>query len=314
LVRNNTPLVTIIALCCNQSKYVIECLESIRFQSYGNLQLIIIDDGSIDNSVKLIKDWIQSNEYDCLFFPQTENIGICKTLNRYLEYIKGDFFQVIACDDVLVLNKIERQVSQFSELTEEYALVYCDVYTINEESVLFGSTPFTERGWTNNELIPTGNLFVELSKLCFIPAPSVLIRTSVLDEYKYDEQLLFEDWDMWFAISKKFKIHGYVDKLVKYRVHSNSMFQKRNNIHIDSELRICEKYLGIDKLADKNFKSRIYNESILIYMRGGIRIKYWLWKRFLIKKSFKNLLHLSVALAGIPYKRMEKWKKRWNLF
>lgn len=303
-------LVTIIALCCNQAKYVYEALESIRNQTYKNLQLIIIDDGSSDNSVEVIENWIDQTSFKCSFFPQKQNLGICKTLNAHLKYVNGEYYQVIACDDVLIDNKIETQIHQFMQLDKDYALVYCDLYKINEFSEVFGVTPFTERGWIDSNMIPSGNLFVQLSKQCFIAAPTVLIKTIVLNDIKYDESLLFEDWDMWLAISMKYKIKGFNNKLVKYRIHNRSMFQTRNFKHVDSELMICKKYMGIHPTADVNFKAYIYRESIQCYMHGGIRLTYWLWQRFLIKPGISNFLHVLLTLAGISYQQKEKWRKR----
>ena len=74
------PLVSIVALCYNHESYLKETLDSILNQTYKNIQLIIIDDCSKDNSISLIKNWIHKNKVECVFIAHKENRGVCKSL------------------------------------------------------------------------------------------------------------------------------------------------------------------------------------------------------------------------------------------
>lgn len=288
----SSPLVTVVAVCYNHATYLVETLNSILIQSYGNIELIIVDDASKDGSPGLIETWITDTNCNCIFVRNIENKGLCKTLNETLDIANGDFYKVIACDDILMPDAIKYLVNVFDRLSSDYALVYADVFPINEKGELVGISPFAERGWTTDAAIPSGELFVKLCEYCFIPAPSVMLRTIVVKKMRFDETLFIEDWDLWLRIAKKYLIKGVSRPIVKYRIHAFSMYQTKSPKFRDAELRIVEKHLGSDPKANGFIKDFIYRNSMLLYINGGLRPTYWLWRRFLIKKSPKNLFHV----------------------
>ncbi|MEJ8816971.1 glycosyltransferase family 2 protein [Lacibacter sp. H407] len=306
------PLVTVTALCYNHSRYVTETLESIRQQDYSNLEVIIIDDCSTDDSVLVIQQWLQQHQLNWEFIPHTVNCGVSKSLNEGSDRASGTYLKVIACDDRLLPHCISTLVGELDPLSAEYAMLYANVETIDENGQLFGSTPFEERNWLTDADVPSGKLFAQLAQLCFIPAASTLIRTSVLQALRFDEELHFEDWDMWLRMSKQYLIKGIATPVVQYRIHRTSMYQQKSPAYQDAELRTAEKHLGFDQEADTYLKEYIYRKSISLYMHGGFRPLYWLWQRFLIKKNGKNLLHVLLALAGISYKKKLKWENRFK--
>jgi len=301
-MTQSLPLVSIVALCYNHEKFVQECLTSILNQSYPNIELIIIDDHSGDESVPVIKKWIDEHNYSCRFIEHQTNLGLAATLNEALSLIRGDYYHPLSCDDVIMPEKTLVQVETFLQSKTNYAVVYSDIFTINESSEIISDSVFHSRGWTSPEMIPSGYIFRELSKECIIPAPSAMIDSTIGKDYRYNESLEMEDWDLWLRISKEHPIKGIPDRLVKYRIHSQSMYQQRSHKYVDSMLRINKAHIGFDKEADIYLKDFIYRESILNYMHGGINNLKWLCQRFLIKPSMKNLMHVLLALFGIPYK------------
>ena len=312
-MEQSYPLVTVVGLCYNHSRYVIETLESIKQQSYPNLEVILIDDCSIDDSTEVVEKWLKENQLHWKFIKHSSNKGVTKSLNESLDLANGKYYKAVACDDVLMPEFITTMVSRFEELTDEYALIYSDVLTINDQSEVFGQTPFAERGWDTEEKVPSGKLFDQLAGLCFIPAVGTFMRTKPIKEIRFDDTLLFEDWDMWLQLSKQYLIIGILPAMAKYRIHTASMYQQKRPDYRDHELRIAEKHLGFSKEADEKLNNFIYKHSIFLYMYNGNRPLYWLWKRFMIKKNGKNLLHVVLAFFGITYKQKENWRKfRWN--
>lgn len=308
-MATSAPLVTVVALCYNHEKYVIETVASIVQQQYEPIEFIIIDDASKDASVSVIQNYIQQHNIQCKLIVHEQNMGICKSLNESLQYATGKYYKVIACDDILLPHCIETLVHTLETDIGGSVMAYADVTPINEHGELFGKTPFEERGWLVDSDVPSGNLFVQLAKLCFIPAPSVLMKTAIVRELKFDESLLFEDWDMWLRVAKKYSIKGIAQSVVKYRIHNNSMYISKSPTYRDAELKTAEKHLGENSEADVYLKTFIYENSILLYLHNGLRPLHWLWKRFLIKKSISNFLHVLLALAGIKYQQKEKWRK-----
>jgi hypothetical protein len=220
-----------------------------------------------------------------------------------LNFANGIFYKVIACDDILLPDAIKDLVNMFDRLSSDYALVYANIIPINEKGVSVGKSPFEERGWATDGSVPSGKLFVPLCEYCFIPAPSVMLRTKLVKDFRFDETLYIEDWDMWLRIAKQYLIKGISKPVVKYRIHSSSMYQSKSPKYRDAELQIVEKHLGTEPQADIFIKDFIYKNSMLLYINGGLRQTYWLWRRFLIKKNAKNFAHVVLAAAGITYKK-----------
>jgi glycosyltransferase involved in cell wall biosynthesis len=245
------PLVSIVAICYNQASYAVETLDSIIAQTYPHIQLIIIDDCSTDNSVEVIQNWIDENNVDCEFVIHSENLGVTKTCNDGLRMVKGKYYQLIACDDILNPNKIEKQV-QLLEENNHVAMVYSDVFLIDQDSNVTDDSLLKMTSYFPN--LPTGDIFSELAKDNFIPAPSVLIKSLVPDNIGfYDESLLYEDYDMFLRISRSYDILYIKENLAKYRTIPNQLSQvtKQNGIKELVRTKARLKHIGIKDEWDK---------------------------------------------------------------
>jgi len=122
-------LVSVIIPAYNHENYILECLESVINQTYVNMQLIIVNDGSQDDTERIINEYIENKNFDNIEFYSKENEGLCKTINFGLKKVKGDYVAILASDDLWKSDKIERQVS-FLEENKNIALVYSDTYII----------------------------------------------------------------------------------------------------------------------------------------------------------------------------------------
>jgi glycosyltransferase involved in cell wall biosynthesis len=302
-MEQSLPLVTVVGLCYNHSRYVIETLESIKQQSYPNLEVILIDDCSKDNSTEVVEKWLKENQLNWKFIKHSSNQGVTKSLNESLDLAKGKYYKAVACDDILLPGCLEILTKTLHSLSDDYAMVYGDVIKIDEKSMEFGQSSFTERNWLKDEDVPSGKLFVRLAELCFIPAPGTLMRTTVLKQIKFDESLYFEDWDMWLSIAKQYLIKGIAKPVVKYRIHSNSMYQEKSTAFIQAALLTVKKNMGFDKNADRYFKQFIIEWSLKNYFKNGPNQAFWFWLRFLYAKSPANLFKVARSVLGIKYKK-----------
>ena len=98
MTKTDMPLVSVICLCYNHSKYVIESIESVLSQSYANIELIIVDDASTDDSQSVIRNFIVSLP-QVNFIPLTNNIGNCSAFNIGWRASSGDYVIDLAADD-----------------------------------------------------------------------------------------------------------------------------------------------------------------------------------------------------------------------
>lgn len=273
--RRDIPLVSVIAVCYNHSKYVEETLDSILNQTYENIELIIIDSNSYDNSVEVIQNWIDRNGVECTFVKQTEARNINQNLNEGLRLSSGVYFQGISCDDYLYKDKINVQVNKMLKLGKKYALCYSAVDIVDENGI-FQNRIFKLKS------IPNTSLYESLSYGSIFYAPSVLIDTSAAMEVgKYDESLEYEDWDMALRLSKSGKLFiGIDERLAFYRINRFSMTNSYNKSYFLSRIRIAEREFkassldGFRKISVESSKKIIAKS--LKFPHSIIRFIEWL--------------------------------------
>ena len=126
--KNNVsePLVTILVITYNSSEFIIETLKSVMLQTYRNIELIVSDDGSQDNTVVLCKDWIEENKerfINTRIIEVKKNTGIPANCNRGLKESKGEWLKYIAGDDVLFNTCIEDCLGFVKQSDEEISVL-----------------------------------------------------------------------------------------------------------------------------------------------------------------------------------------------
>ena len=132
-MKGSSPLVSIVAICFNHSSFLLATLNSILNQTYKNIELIIIDDCSTDDSVSIIEQWIALNDVKCRFIAQAVNKGLCTNLNVGLSFCKGEYYQSIACDDLMKPEKIEKQVAFLEQSSQNVQMVCSNFETIDSD-------------------------------------------------------------------------------------------------------------------------------------------------------------------------------------
>lgn len=300
LKDNKLPLVSVIALCYNQEKYLIETLNSIINQSYQNIELIITDDYSTDDSIKEIQQWINQNNVKCTFKKNKKNIGICKSLNNAIKLVKGEYLNLIACDDILLPNKIKNQVEQFNQSDAKSAVVYSDTYIIRNQK---SSLKFLENILKITSP-PSGNVYNKLLQRNFIPACTALIKRTSLNKIgQYDEKLSFEDYDMWLRISKKYNFIFSDDIQTYYRLHENNISKNINWSY--------DHYWIYRKHQDNIHGFKRFHETFLeIYAENDFKSPELIDYRKNYASTFiKCLLYLK-----IPFQTYSKYKFFFSLF
>jgi glycosyltransferase involved in cell wall biosynthesis len=226
--ENDLPLVSVGVTCYNQAKYVEETLDSILNQTYPKIELIILDDCSADNSVEVIENWISKNKVDCIFIKHEKNRGICKSANEILSKVTGKYLQGIAADDILLNDKLSRQVALLENSKETDALVFSDAYLINAEGELYQNRFIANiKRYLS---LYSGNYYLPLLNVNFIPAMSILLKTQIIKSLNgYDERLIYEDYDIWLRIAKKYDFIFDDNVSVKYRLHESNFHKKIQN-------------------------------------------------------------------------------------
>src|SRR5579872_2248600 len=130
------PLVSVICLCYNHESFVKESIESVLQQSYTHIELIVVDDFSGDASVSVIQT-LADQHPTIKFISLKENTGNCKAFNQGLKLASGDFVIDFSTDDVMMPDRIEKQIDFFLKQSEQVGVVFTDAVYIDEKGVTF---------------------------------------------------------------------------------------------------------------------------------------------------------------------------------
>ncbi|REC64139.1 hypothetical protein DRF65_00750 [Chryseobacterium pennae] len=228
------PLVTVVVVSYNHSQFIKENLDSIKNQTYKNIQLIVGDDASPDHSVKVFEQWLQENNYPAEKNFHTQNTGLPTMLNECLELAKGKYIKIIAADDFLHPESIEKSVSILEKSGNEYGMSFSHTHAVNNDSEIIEDIA---------DYDALGNIdpYVfreELLKGNRIAALTVLLRTDVVRETgQYDAQFIIEDYYRWLKVSQKYLIAYIPEKLAYYRLHTDNISKvKADRIEMEAAM------------------------------------------------------------------------------
>lgn len=241
-----TPLVSVICLCYNHARFVEQAIQSVLSQTYKNIQVIVVDDASTDNSVEVIRDvLLRSGRIDIQFLSLPQNIGNCRAFNQGLALAKGTYIIDLATDDYMVPERIQRQVEFFLSLDESYGVIFSDAVYIDEEGkFLYNHFEELQRKRLVYT-VPRGDVFKDILTTYFISPPTMMMRKKILDELNgYDEQLAYEDFDLWVRSSRYYKYNYTEEKLTVVRKVLSSMsaqVYKTGDKQLHSTYLICRK-------------------------------------------------------------------------
>ncbi len=279
------PLVTVVVPCYNHERYVQECLQSIIDQEYKNIELIIIDDGSQDNSVKKIQELLPAckDRFTRCEFRARLNKGLSATLNEALELTHGKYFSTIGSDDIFYPDKLIKQVDLLENESEECLAVFGGIEFIDE---------FSQRIKIKNngkKICRFDDVFIRDRK-CFLPAPSCLIRTHNIRRVGgYNNKYSLEDFYIWLKLLEKGGFFIYMNEVVvKYRRHDDNLSKKIDTIWNDT-VQILNNYNRYSKY-NKALAAAMLTQAN--YIQAFDKVKSIKWAYLALYKD----LHLFFSL------------------
>ncbi|MCW3079603.1 glycosyltransferase [Segetibacter sp.] len=299
------PLVSIGVPYYNSQNYIFDTLESIKNQTYENIELLLINDCSPDNSQAIVDNWLDvyRNRFaNVVQIVNPANRGLAYSCKELEKVAKGIFFSKLDSDDIILPGKIAKQVN-FLLAHPNIALVYSNTMLIDEKGNLLSEDYFAKQNFSTvvNKMGPSGSVFHQLLIEDFIPNPSVLIRKSILDSAGgYDETLFNEDWDLWLRIAKTHPV-GFMEGFYsQYRIHSESMMRKSSSLVkvYASSIKALLKHAHISKEFDKVIAKHLFTYTIGMY-RFGIIDRRLLKINLHFNKNIKSLIYYLMALLNI---------------
>lgn len=240
----NHPQVSVICLCYNHRRFLDEAIASVLAQTYSNIQLILVDDASTDGSITLIQEYARHHAHMKTVLLR-DNVGNCKAFNLGMKLATGDLIIDFSTDDVMMPDRIQKQVDFFEKQREQVGVVFTDAVYITENGMPFRShyEYLFKKGLIDH--VPSGDVFRDVLTTYFICSPTMMVKKKVMDELGgYDEALAYEDFDFWVRASRKFEFAFLNEKTTKVRKSSSSMSTrsyKKNDRQLHSTFLVCRK-------------------------------------------------------------------------
>jgi len=218
---------------------VVETLESVKAQTYQNIELIVSDDCSMDDTVDICREWLDKNAER---FCQTElvsakiNGGIGTNCNRGLRIAKGEWIKFFAGDDILLKGSIQGYLDHI-KIHDEIEVLHGRVQQFKDEFTSDNKIKSVSRNKVKFNMKSTtpAEQFQILLRNNAVQAPSVFIKKSVFEKVGgfHEEFKMWEDRPMWLKITQNnIKMH-YLDKIcAKYRIHANSVQLKKKEYEV----------------------------------------------------------------------------------
>lgn len=264
-------LISILIPLYNHSKYIIETLDSVVADKYSNKEIVIINDGSKDNSVTIVKDWIKNNPNQKIIFQSRENKGVTFTLNELVGLANGEYFLLLASDDVLTNNTIGERVQLLQNSGKKVLLSDAEVIDENGE-LLYSSMMIDFHKVDKSKYYSEEQLLDEILFRFAISGAVVLMHKTIFNLIgTYPEDLKAEDFYFYISVAAKRELLFYDRIVSKYRQHSTNTSGINPSLTIaiiktykrlffkipgfTRKLKVLKRLLGIYYFKFKNFKN-----------------------------------------------------------
>lgn len=194
-MQDRKPEVSVVIPTYNRAHLISRAIQSVLDQTYQDFEIIVVDDGSIDNTEEIIKSFKDDR---VIYIRHRENKGPSAARNTGIKASKGEYIAFQDSDDEWFTEKLEKQIEVFDNCSPEVGVVYSGFFRIESGKKIYIPK--------SKVIQKEGNIHEELLKGNFIGTPSVLIKKKCFEKAKFfDENMpALEDWDLWIEISKHY--------------------------------------------------------------------------------------------------------------
>jgi len=248
-VNSYNLVVSIIIPVYNAEKFLSECIESALNQTYKEIEVIAINDGSTDNSLKILEQY--SDRIKVISKP---NGGTSSALNLGIKNMSGEWFKWLSADDVLYPNAIKELILEAKKLENKKIILYSNYDIINSKGEIIKQ--FIE---PNYDELSSFDFNAVLLDHYIGNGTTSLIHKSILDKYGiFDESIGFEeDYELWlrFCLIHGCRLHLVPKILAKYRVHETQLTKSKIGESLEKAKKIRQMILEkLDPNEQKKYK------------------------------------------------------------
>jgi len=298
-------LVSIIMPAYNAEKYIAASIESVLAQTYSNWELIVVDDGSGDNTAAIVRKFVARDPRIKYIFQENGRLG--KARNTGISNSTGPLIAFLDSDDLWLPAKLEAQTRAMAENNAD--VVYSKTYVFGDKNV----EDETETLPSSIGKFSGPDFFDSLVRRPQIPVLTVLLKRSALDRVGlFEEGKAYhgcEDYDLWLRLARSgFVFYGMADVLARYRRHETAMTAMRSNM-FKLTLLIVRRYIdesGLNELEKQRRLTGLYREVVAALIDEG---------KISEAKQFVHELYLSNKNSVVT--RLQKilisiWPQQFN--
>jgi len=281
----------------NAGKYLSKAIDSILSQTFTDWEMILINDGSTDNSEDIIAGYDDERIY---YIKNPQNLGLIRTLNKAIDLCQGEYIARMDADDISLPDRLKKQVG-FLDKHTGHIMCGTNAAVINNQEGIIGKIRNL-----------SGNDFLQIHLLFSVPFihPSMMIRKNVLQDNRYNEKYKHvEDYELWCRIARLGKIANLKDELFEYRWHDTNVSVLHSKIQeelkdkiIKDQLKKLDIYPTEEELYCHKVTFKLYNlgnkQNVPVNQFGAI--SKW-FSRIITQNNIKKVYdhnHLVAFLWG----------------
>lgn len=252
-INKTFPIVSVIMPAYNCETYIEEAIRSVMGQTFGDWELIVLDDGSTDATCEIVHR-MMAEDNRIILQRNPENMGVAKTRNRGMAMSRGEYVALLDSDDIWYPDKLEKQLQKIH--AENADLVYCS-YAVVDSGGESCKRPY---------IVPEKVSFPSLLKENVIGCSTVMMSAAVASAYRFASDFYHEDYCLWLSILRDgYKAAGCTEVLADWRYITGSRsFDKKNSAF--KRWKIYREFLGFSVLRS--------SWLFLAYAANGIK-KYF---------------------------------------
>jgi glycosyltransferase involved in cell wall biosynthesis len=230
-IAQNSPRVSVIIPSYNHAHYVKEAIQSVLEQNYDDYEIIVIDDGSRDNTRETVACFGEKVRY-----IWQENKGLPGARNTGIKAAKGEFIALLDSDDTWLPGFLSATVARL-EAEPHLGAVHTGFYFVDEQGARLPQMSV--------ETVPDDQMYDRLLDGEFFVPAAVVTRRECFDRVGlFDEAFRgSEDWDIWLRVARQYRFAGIPTPLVNYRMHGSNM-SKDPEYMLRYQLIVVEKFFG----------------------------------------------------------------------
>ena len=250
--------VSIIIPVYNCQEYISDSLESVLSQTYQNIEIVVINDGSTDDTQKIIEEY-----GDRINYYYQENAGVATARNLGLNKCSGHYIAFLDADDIWLPDKLEKQIDVLRK-NPDYGFVYCDNYFVDEKKNII-------KNYERKIKLLQGDILLDFFMDFFLITSGIVMRKKCLEKTGYFREILEvgEDFDFFLRLSKNYNAGVIKEKLFFRRVWKHSLSRGDYERSKITDIKTIKFFIKTNPTFFKRHKKKIKNRLAQLYFKLG---------------------------------------------